>query len=211
LLGSRDGTGGIHLDVVAYLAADILLGAVSREVTGFSALITCLAGSVQGATIGGRAIARDVPKLAAGIALHSLCLAIASEVVGAAALVAGSRARAASKSAASKAEATPVHRSTSAHVHARGVRAGTSKVARLATVIASAVSSTATESESWAIGLHMSEALAVVALLGFRRSRERAAVRLVSGLLAVVAESLGRGTNLRIVTNIATFVASTAG
>lgn len=55
----------------------------------------------------------------------------------------------------------------------------------------------------------MTKPLAVVALLGLGGARKRAAVRLVAGLLAVVAKALRRGANLGIVADIATLVAST--
>jgi len=54
-----------------------------------AAAITGLAGGVEGTAVGGGAVAGDVAELAAGVALHGLSLAVAREVVGAAALVAG--------------------------------------------------------------------------------------------------------------------------
>ena len=55
---------------------------------------------------------------------------------------------------------------------------------RLATVVASAAGGTTAKAEGGAVGLHMAETLAVVALLGLSGSGKRAAIGFVSGLLA---------------------------
>ena len=91
---NRCGGDAVDIDIVLNFSVGVLLRAVSGDVTGLAALVAGLAGSVQGATIGGGAVARDVAELAAGIALHGLSLAVAGKVVGTTALVAGSRARA---------------------------------------------------------------------------------------------------------------------
>lgn len=52
------------------------------------ALVADLSSGAQGATVGRGAVARDVAELAAGVALHSLSLAVTGEVVGTTALVA---------------------------------------------------------------------------------------------------------------------------
>lgn len=67
-----------------------LVGAVARDVAGLAALVAGLAGSVERAAVRSRAIAGDVAELAASVALHGLSLAVACEMVGSAALVAGS-------------------------------------------------------------------------------------------------------------------------
>lgn len=56
--------------------------------TGLATLVADLAGLAQRATVGGGAVTRDVTKLAAGVALHGLGLAVTGEVVGTTTLVA---------------------------------------------------------------------------------------------------------------------------
>lgn len=95
---------------------------------GLAALVAGLSGRVEGTAVGGGAVARDVTELAAGVALHGLSLAITGEVVGATALVAGSRARATSEAAAGEAAsvAATAHGSTTTHGSGTdGVGAGT--------------------------------------------------------------------------------------
>lgn len=53
-------------------------------------------------------------------------------------------------------------------------------MAGLAAVVASATGGSAAQAESRAVGLDMAQSLAVVALLGLSRARERAAVGLVA-------------------------------
>jgi hypothetical protein len=83
-------------------------------------------------------------------------------------------------------------------------------MARLATGVAAAASTGAAQTKGRTVSLHMAEALAVVALLGLGGAGVRAAVGLMARLLAVVAETLGRGADLSVVTDIATLVAGTA-
>lgn len=54
-------------------------------------------------------------------------------------------------------------------------------MARLVTVVAPGV---AMDTKGWAVGLYVADALAVVTLFTLRRSRTRALVGLVAGLLA---------------------------
>jgi hypothetical protein len=153
-------------------------------VAGLAALVAGLAGGVERTTVGGGAVARNVAKLAAGIALHGLSLAVTGKVVGATALVASRRARAASEAATTAKGArvaATAHGSATAHragVH--GVGASASKVAGLATVVAAAAGASATQAESGAVSLHVAESLAVVALLGLGGTGKRAAVGLVT-------------------------------
>lgn len=56
--------------------------------TGLATLVADLAGLAQRATVGGGAVTGNVTKLAAGVALHSLSLAVTGEVVGTTTLVA---------------------------------------------------------------------------------------------------------------------------
>ncbi len=107
----------VHVDVGGDLSGGgLLLGAVARDVAGLTALVAGLAGSVEGTAVGGGAVAGDVTELAAGVALHGLSLAIAGKVVGATALVAGSRARAAGEATTREAAvAATAHGGTAAH------------------------------------------------------------------------------------------------
>lgn len=108
------------------LARGVLLRAVPRDVTSLAALVAGLASSVKGATVGSSAVPGDVAELAAGVALHSLSLAITGKVVGATALVASSGTGAASETttAVTTGEATAAHGGTTAKSRANGVRAG---------------------------------------------------------------------------------------
>ena len=82
------------------------LGAVTADVASLTAPVAGLSGSVERATVRGRAVTGDVTKLAASVALHGLSLAVASEVVGTTALVAaGSTATGETTAAASEATA----------------------------------------------------------------------------------------------------------
>lgn len=94
--------------------------------SSLTALVAGLASGVERATVGSSAVSGDVTELAAGVALHSLSLAVTSKVVGTTALVASGRARTTGKAASAVAtgEATTAHRSTAAHgARANGVRA----------------------------------------------------------------------------------------
>lgn len=84
-----------------------------------------------------------------------------------------------------------------------------SQVARLTTIVAPTRTSTA-QPKGWTVGLNVTQSLTVVALLGLSCPGQRALVRLVSGLLAVVAKALSRRANFGVVANVATFVAGTA-
>lgn len=132
---------------------------------GLTTLVAGLTRSVQRAAIGGGTISRDVAELAAGIALHGLCLAIAGKVVRATALVAGSRSGATGESSTGRETSvattgdggsTSTHTDTDTDTDTSGVRARSGQVARLAAVIAAPVSSGAAQTESRAIGLDMS-------------------------------------------------------
>jgi hypothetical protein len=94
--GNRDRNGKNGRD---RLAVDLYLGAFAGNVTLLAAAVASLSGSVEGSTIGCSAVAGDVTKLATSVALHGLCLAITSEMVGPAALVAGGRTSTSSEAA----------------------------------------------------------------------------------------------------------------
>lgn len=129
--GSHGGSGDVvkvhNLVAVVDLGVGGLLGAIARDVASLAALVAGLASSVQGAAVGSSAIPGDVAELAASIALHGLSLAIASEVVGATALVASSGTRTVGEASTTIAadEATTAHRSTTAHTRVAGVGAST--------------------------------------------------------------------------------------
>lgn len=184
-----------------------LVGAVTRNMAGLAALVAGLAGSVEGAAVGSGAIAGDVAELAAGIALHGLSLAVASKVVRATALIAGSRASTASETTtAEAAEAATANGGTTGKAVGR-VGTGTHVVAGLAAVVAAAGRTGTADAESRAVSLNMAETLAVVALLGLGAARKRAFAGLVVGLLAVVAESVGGRAGLSVVAKLTTLVA----
>lgn len=86
--------------------------------TSFAASIASLASSVQRAAVRSGTVARNMAKLATGVTLHGLRLAVTSEVVRTAALVAGSRTGTASESTSSSktaSKATAAYRSTATH------------------------------------------------------------------------------------------------
>lgn len=207
--GSRDVA---QINLGRDLAGGILLRAIPRDVTGLAALVAGLASSVKRATVGSSAVPGDVAELAAGVALHGLSLAVTGKVVGATALVASSGTGAASETttAVATGEAAAAHGGATAKSRANRVRAGASKVTRLAAVVAAAAGASTAQAESRAVSLDVAQTLAVVALLSLGGTGKRAAVGLVARLLAVVAKSLSRGADLSIVANIATLVASTS-
>ena len=154
------------------------LRTVLRNVADLSTPVARLASFVvDSAAVRGRAIARDVAQLAAGVALHGLGLAVASEVVGPSALVAGRGASIATAvatahaaTAACKASARRAVRAValcvrSARAFLKGLPSRThSEVTKLAASIAARVASTA-QAQGGAISLHMAETLTVVTLL----------------------------------------------
>lgn len=94
--------------------------------TSLAASVAGLASSVERTAVRGGAVAGDVTELAAGIALHSLSLAIAGKVVGTTALVAGSRTGTASETTTREtAIAAAAHGGTTAH-SSRSDRVGAS-------------------------------------------------------------------------------------
>lgn len=127
--GSRNAA---QINLGRQLAVLSLLRAVARDVASLATTVASLSSRVKRSSVGGRAIPRDVTQLSTGVALHSLSLAVASEVVRATALVAGSRAGAtdeASPAAAVAAnKAAAGHGHASAHGGADGIWAGALKV-----------------------------------------------------------------------------------
>jgi len=168
-----------------------------------------LASRVQWATVGSSAVAGNVTKLSAGIALHGLSLAIAGEVVRAAAFITGRGAVADKATTAADEAATSGTSATPDRSCARS-RAVASKVTDLAAGVATTSLRTTAHAESRAISLDVSETLAVVALLSLSSPRVRAVVALMAGLLAVVAQTFTAGADLGVVADIAAFVAGTA-
>lgn len=82
------------------LGDNVLVGAVPRNVAGLVASVASFASRVKRASTWRSALFGDVTKLATGVALHGLCLAVTGKVVGATTLVA-SRSTACLESAAS--------------------------------------------------------------------------------------------------------------
>jgi hypothetical protein len=197
-----------HLDLGLHLADGAgLVGAVARDVAGLAALVASLAGGVEWAAVGGGAVTRDVAELAAGIALHRLRLAVASKVVRAAALVACCRTGSADESAPHGSKAAAGDHAASTSPGDRGVRAVASQMANRIAVVAPVAGAGAAQTERRALGLDVSETLAVVALLRFGGAGHRALVRLVVWLLAVVAEPMRRGAGLGMVAKLTALVA----
>lgn len=148
---------------------------------GLTASVAGLARSVQGTAIGRGTIPRDVTELAAGVALHGLSLAVSGKVVGTTTFVASGGARPTSKSATEASESASGDRSATAHGgDVRRSRTRSGKVARLTTVVASAVGTSTSQAERGAVGLNVTKTLAVVALLGVSGARQRALVGLVA-------------------------------
>jgi hypothetical protein len=211
----RDGR-AVHVNVGLLLAVGAgLLAAVTRDVSGLAALVAGLAGRVERAAVGGGAVARDVSELATGVALHGLRLAVTSKVVGAAALVAGRLASAADKASPCLGEAAaagggcPVEAGNRGN---RGVRAVASQVAnRVAVVAPVAGARAAAQTQGRALSLDVAETLAVVALLRLGRAGHGALVRLMVGLLAVVAEAVRRDTLVGLVAELTALVARATG
>ncbi|PVI06662.1 hypothetical protein DM02DRAFT_724010 [Periconia macrospinosa] len=159
------------------------LGAFTRNVARLAASVAGLAGSVERAAVRSSAVARDVTKLAASVALHGLSLAVASKVVGSAALVAGGRATT-SKATPEATTISATRSTTAAHGTGARVRAVAGQVSGKTARVASSARASSAQAQSWAVSLHMAKALAVVALLGLGSARVGASVGLVAGLLA---------------------------
>ena len=103
-----------------------VLGTISYYVTRLAAFVACLASCVQRSPVGRGAVARDMPELSTGIALHSLSLAVAGEVVRPSAFVTHGRTtttcanESPSHSCATNEASTAWCRSSAAHTsHAR--------------------------------------------------------------------------------------------
>jgi hypothetical protein len=105
-------------------------------------------------------------QLAAGIALHGLSLAVTGKVVGTTALVAGGRARTASEASPSEASETTTGRGNSTSHTSTRVGAVAGQMAGVTAAVASSAGTSSAQAESGAVSLDVSEALAVVALLG---------------------------------------------
>jgi hypothetical protein len=147
-------------------------------------------------------------KLAAGVALHSLGLAVTGKVVRSTALVASGRASATSETATETSSIAATRRTASSTTHSR-VGAVAGKMASDTAAVAASAGAGSTQTQSWAVSLDVSETLAVVALLGLGGARMRASVRLVAWLLAVVAQPLRGRANLGIMANVSALEART--
>jgi hypothetical protein len=134
-------------------------------------------------------------KLAAGIALHGLGLAIPREVVWSTALIARSGARTTAEAAPEAPITTPRTASSPSNSSAGG-RAVAGQMASQTTAVAPSASSSTAQAESRAVGLDVSKALTVVALFRFGGAGMRTSVRLMARLLAVIAEPLRRRAHL---------------
>ena len=121
------------------------------------------------ATAAHGAVTGDVAELSAGVALHSLSLAVAGEVVGTTALVAsrGAAALASEASAEASSEAATGRRSASSTAHS-WVGAVARQVARQTAAVAASAGASTAQAEGGAVSLDVSKTLAVVALLSWR-------------------------------------------
>ncbi|KAI0473067.1 hypothetical protein GGR56DRAFT_597275 [Xylariaceae sp. FL0804] len=183
--GDTRGTGTRNADGTA-----VLLRAVAGDMAGLAALVARLASGVERPAVRRGAVTRDVAQLAASVALHGLGLAVAREMVRAAALVARRGARASwREAAAAEAGGAGTVRTTTGHGAAtahrtdagdRGRWARARQVARLPAVVAPAIAAGSRQPQRRAVGLYMAQALAVVALLGLSSARQRALVGLVA-------------------------------
>jgi len=147
-------------DITRKVTIGSFLWTVARNVAGLTTLIASLASSVKGTTIGCSAIARNVTKLAASIALHGLSLTISGEVVGSSALVASSGTGSTSKSSTgcesstiSTSRGTDTTASTRNGTRSSWAGARTSQMSWLTTVVATTAGASATETQSWAVCL----------------------------------------------------------
>lgn len=119
--------------------------------TGFAAAVACLSSSVEWAAVGRSAVPRNMAKLAAGIALHSLSLTIARVVVRSAALVAcrSTRTAIATTESASVAATHATASRTSGTRSRTGVGArvgaGSREMTRLATGVAATAGGTSAQ------------------------------------------------------------------
>lgn len=91
--------------------------------TKLAALVAALAGGAERASGGSGAVLGDVTDLSASIALDSLCLAIPSEVVGTAALVAGGSAATSETASGETTESTTTNGTSATESLARWVGA----------------------------------------------------------------------------------------
>jgi hypothetical protein len=104
-------------------------------------------------------------QLAAGIALHGLGLAIPGKVVGAAALVASSRAGAASEASPEASSKSTPSGTSAASQTSTGVGAVASQMSRQTAAVAPAAGAGSAQTKGRAVSLDVPKALAVVALL----------------------------------------------
>ncbi|KFY35667.1 hypothetical protein V494_05707 [Pseudogymnoascus sp. VKM F-4513 (FW-928)] len=196
------------------------LRAVARDMAGLATLVTGLACSVERTAVWCGAVTADVAELAAGETLQCLSLAVSGKVVALTALVAGGWARALEGSSAwgksalesaARSESTTANARNHSRSHSTNTRwcaAVASKMAWEAARVAATRGSS--KAEGWAVSLYVSNTGARVALLRLGGAREWAAVRLVSRLLAVVAETLSGRALVCCVSDLATFVAGAA-
>lgn len=199
--GSRGGSCGGNGSA---LTVDLSLSAVPRDMASLAATVANLARGVKtvGTSRSSGAVTADVAELSTSVAFHCLCLTIPSEVVGSTALVAGGSPGTASEASPEAASVSSARGATCTTSHSWvGAVAGqvTSKAARVAT----SAGASSTQAEGRAVSLDVAKTLAVVALLSLSGARMGASIRLVAGLLAVVAEPLRRGANFGVVADVA--------
>ena len=184
----NSGNNWVALDIHSHWDS-LGLRAVTGDVASLAALVAGLACSVERAAIWCGAVTADVAELAACEALQCLSLAIPSKVVALTALVAGGWARALLESSTwSESTLESTARGECSATNSWCCAAVTGEMAWETTGVAT--TSGSSKAKGWAVGLDVSNARARVALLCLSGAWERAAVRFVSRLLAVVAETL---------------------
>ena len=180
--GHWDGNAGLD-----GLAVDLGLRALARDVARLAAAVARLSGSVQGSSVRRSTVAGDVAELATGVTLHGLSLAVTSKVVGPTTLVAGGWTSTTSESTTGEAAEAPTRRTSGTATETRtwaGIGTSTldtwseriqfaaclldstyCKVTDHAARVAAAVCCATAQAESGTVSLHVSETLAMVALL----------------------------------------------
>ena len=173
---SRWNTVSVHLS----------LGTFAGNMAGLTTSVAGFASSVERSAVGRSTIPRDMAygnisgqwndgycihtELSTSIALHGLRLAVPSEVVRATTLVAGSRASSTSKTAPEvSSETTSRSASSTANSSSTGVGAIASQMSSHSTAVASPACARTAQAQGRAVGLNMTETLAVITLLSCKQ------------------------------------------
>ena len=156
------------------IAVDFSLWAFARDVASLAAAVAGLSGSVQGSSVRRGAVASEMVRSSTLVAGRGACAGVASTESA----IAAARATASSNRAASVGAGALLYVSILilSQVRLLSYR----KVTRLSARIAASAGGSAAQAQGRAVGLDVSKALAVVALLRLRGARVRAAIGLVA-------------------------------